>query len=83
MEQNAKMYIAGHKGLVGSAILNRLQKTKFSNIITRSKEFLDLHRRLLKIFLMPKDRITSSWQPPKSEGFTPIFIIRLNLFMII
>ena len=45
MEKNAKVYIAGHKGLVGSAILNKLQIAEFSNIITRSKDLLDLRNQ--------------------------------------
>jgi GDP-L-fucose synthase len=45
MEQNAKIYIAGYKGLVGSAILNKLEKAKFSNIITCSKQSLDLRNQ--------------------------------------
>ncbi len=42
MEKNAKIFVAGHLGLVGSAILRRLQKEGFQNIITRSSEELDL-----------------------------------------
>ena len=31
---DSKIYIAGHKGMVGSAILRALQKQKFNNIVT-------------------------------------------------
>lgn len=37
-----KIYVAGHNGLVGSAILRKLKKIGFTNIITRSREKLDL-----------------------------------------
>jgi len=37
-----KIYVAGHNGLVGSAIIRKLRKIGFSNIITRSREKLDL-----------------------------------------
>jgi GDP-L-fucose synthase len=40
--KNKKIYIAGHKGMVGSAILRRFQKEGFCNFILRSVEELDL-----------------------------------------
>ena len=42
MKKNAKIFVAGHNGLVGSAILRRLQKEGFKNIITRTHTELDL-----------------------------------------
>ena len=42
MEKTAKIYIAGHKGMVGSAILRKLEKEGFSNLITRNSRELDL-----------------------------------------
>jgi GDP-L-fucose synthase len=42
MEKDSKIYIAGHRGLVGSAILRRLQKTGHTNLLTRTREGLDL-----------------------------------------
>ena len=42
MEKNAKIYIAGHRGMVGSAIYRKLQKEGYSNIITRVSSELDL-----------------------------------------
>ena len=42
MEKNAKIYVAGHGGLVGSAIVRCLQTNGFANIITRSHKELDL-----------------------------------------
>lgn len=42
LDSRSKVYIAGHKGMVGSAILRKLKKEDFSNIITRSREELDL-----------------------------------------
>ncbi len=37
-----KIYVAGHRGMVGSAIVRRLQKDGFNNIITRTSKELDL-----------------------------------------
>jgi GDP-L-fucose synthase len=45
MEKNSKIYIAGHRGMVGSAILRRLQKEGFTNFITRTSKELDLRNQ--------------------------------------
>ncbi|MBK7270495.1 MAG: GDP-L-fucose synthase [Flavobacteriales bacterium] len=42
MNKTDKIYVAGHRGMVGSAIVRRLQKDGFSNIITRTSKELDL-----------------------------------------
>ena len=42
METNSKIYIAGHNGMVGSAILRNLKSRGFINIITRTHSELDL-----------------------------------------
>ncbi len=42
MNKNAKIYIAGHNGMVGSAIVRSLQAKGYSNLVTRSKQELDL-----------------------------------------
>ncbi len=46
MDKNAKIYIAGHRGLVGSAILESLKNKGYSNIITRTHKELDLANQL-------------------------------------
>lgn len=42
MEKNAKIYVAGHRGLVGSAIVRHLQETGYNNLILRTHSELDL-----------------------------------------
>ena len=42
MKKDSKIYLAGHRGLVGSAILRRLEKEGFTNIITKTHSELDL-----------------------------------------
>lgn len=42
MEKNAKIYVAGHRGLVGSAILRKLRSKGYTNLITRTHAELDL-----------------------------------------
>jgi GDP-L-fucose synthase len=43
--KNSKIYVAGHRGMVGSAIVRRLQTAGFANIITRTHAELDLTRQ--------------------------------------
>jgi GDP-L-fucose synthase len=45
MEQTAKIYIAGHKGMVGSGIERKLRKEGFGNIVTRTSGELDLRNQ--------------------------------------
>lgn len=42
MEKNAKIYVAGHRGLVGSAIVRHLQEAGYNNLILRTHSELDL-----------------------------------------
>ncbi|POA72566.1 NAD-dependent epimerase/dehydratase family protein, partial [Pseudomonas sp. DP16D-R1] len=42
MDKSAKIYIAGHAGMAGSAIQRRLSAAGFSNFVTRSHAELDL-----------------------------------------
>jgi GDP-L-fucose synthase len=42
IDLKAKIYVAGHKGLVGSAILRKLNKRGYKKIITENKSKLDL-----------------------------------------
>jgi GDP-L-fucose synthase len=46
MEKDSKIYVAGHRGLVGSAILDHLKEHGFSNLITRTSSELDLRESL-------------------------------------
>lgn len=45
MDKISKIYIAGHCGLVGSAILRKLQELGYSNIVYKTHEELDLTRQ--------------------------------------
>lgn len=46
MDKNSKIYVAGHKGMVGSAIVRCLEKQGYTNIITRTHSELDLTRQM-------------------------------------
>ena len=45
MEKSAKIYIAGHKGMVGSAIMRQLAVLGYTNIITKNSSELDLRNQ--------------------------------------
>ena len=45
MEKDAKIYVAGHRGMVGSAIVRQLEKEGYHNIITRTHKELNLCRQ--------------------------------------
>ncbi len=45
LDRKKKIYVAGHRGLVGSALVRRLEQDGFTRIITRTHEELDLTRQ--------------------------------------
>lgn len=45
MQKSDKIYVAGHRGMVGSAIVRQLRKLGYENIITRTHAELDLTRQ--------------------------------------
>lgn len=45
MEKNAKIYVAGHRGMVGSAICRELERQGYTHVITRTHAQLDLCRQ--------------------------------------
>ena len=42
MDKQAKIYVAGHRGLVGSAVVRRLQRDGYRNLVLRTHDELDL-----------------------------------------
>ena len=45
MEKNSKIYVAGHRGMVGSAIVRELRRQGYTNLVLRTHEELDLCRQ--------------------------------------
>ena len=45
MNKTSKIFVAGHKGLVGSAIVRQLKNLGYVNIITKSRQELNLLRQ--------------------------------------
>ena len=46
MDFESKIFVAGHRGLVGSSIIRKLKKLKYNNIITKTREELDLKNQI-------------------------------------
>lgn len=45
MEKNARIYVAGHRGMVGSAIVRQLEQQGYSHVVTRTSSELDLRNQ--------------------------------------
>ncbi|HEY4290066.1 MAG TPA: GDP-L-fucose synthase [Puia sp.] len=56
MQQGDKIYIAGHRGMVGSAITRKLQKEGFTNLLTRTSSELDLKNQAAVQAFFEKER---------------------------
>jgi GDP-L-fucose synthase len=51
MEKHSKIYVAGHRGMVGSALVRLLEKDGYTNIVTRTSKELDLRdQQQVKMF---------------------------------
>ena len=64
MEKNAKIFVAGHRGLVGSAILKNLQEKGYQNFVLRTHKELDLDdARNGWLGIMPEFKVRFRNQP--------------------
>lgn len=57
MRTDSKIYVAGHRGLVGSAILRMLHKKGYENTVTRTSSELDLRDRKAVVDFFEQERI--------------------------
>ena len=72
MEKNAKIYVAGHRGMVGSAIVRELQRQGYTNIITRTHKELDLCRQQdVEDFFAAEKPEYVFWQRPRWAASSP------------
>ena len=66
MEINSKIYVAGHNGMVGSAVCRALVKAGFTNIISRSSKELDLRNQAAVAHFFETEKPDQYWL---AEGF--------------
>ena len=71
LNKNSKIYIAGHRGLVGSAIHRLLKKEGYTNIITRTSKELDLtNQEATNSFIYTDVRIPPSALNARTRGLS-------------
>ena len=51
IKKNSRIYIAGHKGLVGSVVLKKLKNLNYKNLIVRTKNTNEIHLSSPIIFI--------------------------------
>lgn len=56
MDRNSKIYVAGHQGMVGSALVRRLQAGGYTRLITRTRAELDLREQRAVTSLLAEER---------------------------
>jgi len=73
LDKNSKIYVAGHNGLVGSAIWNNLLQRGYTNLVGRSHKELDLtDQYAVKKFLMKNSLMQWCWLLPLWVALWPI-----------
>ena len=70
MEKTSKIYIAGHDGLVGSALVRKFNNNGYANLLTRHYTELDLRQQAdVTAFFEKKNRNLWCWPRPKWAAF--------------
>lgn len=69
MHLSSKIYVADHRGMVGSAIVRELERQGYYNIVTRTHKELDLMRQDgVEEFLKRRSRNMFSWRWRRLAG---------------
>ena len=80
MDINSRIYVAGHNGLVGSALIRILKKKKYRNIITRTHSELELtQQKEVEKFFKKKNLIMYFLLLPRLGEYMLITLLKLNL----
>lgn len=70
MEKDSLIYVAGHRGLVGSAICRNLRQQGFKRLLLRSRTELDLTDAVAVRRFLSRSVLSMSFSPqPKSAAF--------------
>ena len=64
MEKNAKIYVAGHRGLVGSAIWENLERKGYENLVGRTHKELDLLDGIAVKRFFDEEQPDLNWENP-------------------
>ena len=78
----SKIYVSGHKGLVGSAIVRKLQSMGYKNVICKTRKELDLtNQNKVLVFLKKTKPDFIFWLRQKLGAFTQTTNIKQITFM--
>ena len=81
IDKNSKIFVAGHNGLVGSAIVRKLKIKGYRNIITENRTRLDLtNQNKVLNFLKKKNRNLFSLPQLKLVEYIQITNIKQNIY---
>ena len=81
MQVTDKIYVAGHRGMVGSAIVRELHNNGYTNIVMRSSRELDLRNQAQVQHFFEQERPEYVFWPLRGlVVLKPIFLILLILF---
>ena len=82
MKLDDKIYVAGHRGLVGSAIVRKLKQRGFKNLLLRTRNELDLTNQLeVRAFFQKEKPDYVILAAAKVGGIIQIIHFLLNLFI--
>jgi GDP-L-fucose synthase len=82
MKPGDKIFVAGHRGLVGSALVRRLQADGFTNLILRTRAELDLmNQKAVDDFFSVEKPDFVFLALPKLVVFMPTTLIQPTLFI--
>src|SRR3984893_11794745 len=68
MSKNARIFVAGHRGMVGSAIVRKLREHGYANIVTRARDELDLVQQPAVRDFFAKERIDQVYMAAAKVG---------------
>ena len=70
MEKHSTIFVAGHKGLVGSALVRKLKEEGYTNIITRNRQQCDLTNPIQVKALFEENRICLLYTSPSPRDLS-------------
>ena len=83
IDKNSKIFVAGHNGLVGSAIVRKLKRKGYRNIITINRSRLDLtNQNKVLNFLKKKNQNLFLLLQLKLEEYIQITNIKQNIYIV-
>ena len=81
MSKSPRIYVAGHRGMVGSAIVRVLRQQAGVDVLTRTRQELDLtNQAAVRAFFAAESQTKFTWLRPKLAVSMPITLTRQSSF---